>query len=91
MEQVVFSGALKNGMKVDLLEASSFSGNTEVALKIGGQLVNVVSVAGKRRGETIECKTIETCVVKIHKPATEAPPADKPRTPPTLSDVVPGK
>lgn len=91
MEKGLFSGNLQNGVKVELVEASSnFSGNTEVALKMGGEIVNVVSVSGKRRGDRVECKTVTTNVVKFNKPATEeSPPEVKPRVAPTLSDVVP--
>jgi hypothetical protein len=89
MEQGVLAGVLKNGVKVELCEASSFSGNLEIGLKIGGELVNVVSVAGKRRGSSIECKTISTNIVRISLPVVDAPPVTKPRVPPTLSDVAP--
>jgi len=93
MEKSLFSGSLQNGVKVELIEASSnFSGNTEVALKMGGEIVNVVSVSGKRRGDRVECKTVSTNIVKFNKPATEeSPPEAKPRVTPTLSDVIPGK
>ena len=85
MSKALFSGTLSNGVKVELLEAESFIGKTEFAVKVAGEVSSVSSINIMRTG-AISVKTTAKSL-KITPP--EGSPSGLGGDAPTLSDVAP--
>jgi len=84
MAKSLFVGKLSNGVSVELLEAESFSGNTELAIKIAGEVASVSAVRELRTGD-ISVKTTSKAIRIKTDPGQSSPtPSDKP----TLDDVA---
>ena len=81
MSKSLFAGRLSNGVAIELLEAESFTGNVEIAVKIAGELASVSAVRELRTGG-ISVKTTSSPVKVKGEPAS--PNISKP----TLSDVA---
>jgi len=85
MAKELFVGKLSNGVTVELLEAESFSGKTEFAVKVGGEVASVSSVGILRTGD-VQVKTTSKAVrVKAN---SKNIPEVKPEKAPTLDDVA---
>ena len=84
MAKSLFSGKLTNGVVVEVLEAESFSGKTEFAVKIGGEVASVTSVNILRNND-VQVRT-STKAIRI-KAATAPAPVAPAAAAPTLSDV----
>jgi len=84
MAKSLFVGKLSNGVSVELLEAESFSGNTELAIKIAGEVASVSAVRELRTGD-ISVKTTSKAI-RIKLGLDQSPPA--PSGKPTLDDVA---
>lgn len=82
MAKSLFSGKLSNGVAIELIEAETFSGKNEFAIKIAGQVASVSSVSMLRTG-TIQVKTTAKSI-RIENKTAEPEGSSKA---PTLSDV----
>lgn len=83
MAKQLFAGNLGNGVAIEVLEAESFIGKTEFAVKVGDKVVSVSEVNTLRNG-TIAVKTTAKAV-RIQTDENE--PAGPNGTAPTLSDL----
>jgi hypothetical protein len=84
MAKSLFSGKLTNGVTIEVLEAESFSGKTEFAVKVGGE-VALVSRVDVLRNNDIQVRT-STKAIRI-KAATAPAPVAPAAAAPTLGDV----
>lgn len=89
MSKSLFNGKLTNGVAIEVLEAESFSGKTEFAVKVGGEVVSVSSVNILRNND-VQVKT-SSKTIRIRSGNNQSG-SGVPSTPaataaPTLSDV----
>lgn len=56
MSKSLFTGTLENGVGIELIEAESFTGKTEFAVRVMGQVASVSAVSIIRNGD-IQVKT----------------------------------
>jgi len=83
-ELVVFEKMLPNGTKYELLESKGFSGHTELAIRIGGQIASILVIEQKRTGNVV-CYPMQAKRTLIH---IEKPEPPRPSGPPSLGDVL---
>lgn len=81
MAKSLFTGKLSNGVSIEVLEAESFSGKTEFAVKVGNEVACVSSV-NVLRNDDIQVKT---SAKSIRVKANDQNPSSTKA--PTLSDV----
>jgi len=62
----VFSAKLSNGIEYELHESLSFSGRSEIALKIEGEVIVVIDTEVKRTGNIV-CKPLMNKFLRIKK------------------------
>ena len=84
MSKQLFSGKLSNGIEIEILEADSFTGKTEFAVKVAGQVASVSEVGVLRTGD-IAVKTTAKGL-RIKKGSSESSPPSR-SSGPTLDDV----
>ncbi len=84
MAKSLFSGKLSNGVAIELVEAETFSGKNEFAIKIAGEVASVSSVSVLRTG-TVQVKTSAKSI-RIDK-KVEDPKGASSTEAPSLSDI----
>lgn len=82
METKVFSGTLGSGIPYEVHTLEGFSGHSEVALKVEGEIVSITSIELKRTG-SIFCRPINPGKVVIKREFKE-----KDVSAPNLDDVI---
>ena len=75
MSKSLMSGKLSNGVSIEILEAESFSGKTEFAVKVAGEIASVSTVSVIRNGDVL----VKTSTKSIRVKAASNPAA--PQTP----------
>jgi len=84
MAKKLFDGKLSNGVEISLLEAESFTGNTELAVVIAGEIASVSAIRELRTGDISVKTTSGTIRVKTDQVEQHIDPANRP----TLHDVA---
>lgn len=84
MSKSLFNGQLANGVAIEVLEAESFTGKTEFAVKVGGEVASVSSVNILRNNDVQVKTTSKTIRIKS---ASVQPEASVKMPAPTLSDI----
>jgi len=82
----LFSGKLSNKVSIEILEAKTFSGATEFAVKVAGEVVSVCCVKSTRDGGVLVKTTSKITRIKTNDPEKGKEDAAAPLKP-TLSDV----
>lgn len=80
MAKKLFEGKLANGIAIEVLEAESFTGKTEFAVIVAGEVASVSSVSTLRTGDISVKTTTKPLRIKAEAEVTHTHG-------PTLSDL----
>jgi len=81
----LFSGKLSNGSAIEVVEAESFSGKIEFAVKVNGEVVSISTVHVLRGESGTVVKTQSKNVKVTSQPSINVLPM--PKQGPTLDDI----
>ena len=85
-ETKVFESELAGGIKFEVHVYQGFSSRSEIAIKIEGELISVISTEIKSRGGAIHCRHVKSRSANIKKEVIDI--SDK--SPLSLDDVITG-